>query len=266
MRSTLALIVASWRAAATYRLRLLLSIASLGATVVPLYFIANALQPVMAESIEAQGGQYFGFLIVGMMTFLLLPAAVGSLPAEVGSGINTGVLEMLLSTRARAPAIFSGMIGFSLLWTTARAAALLLAGWILGAELIWSQIASALLILALIVLAYLPVGMVGAALVICFRTPGPLPQGVLVLSTLLGGVYYPTTVIPSWIQSISDWVPLTYGLRALRGTLLEGYSLPTVLPDIGVLAAFILVLSGVGLLALNGALRYARRAGTLAHY
>ena len=142
MRSTFALIHASWRAAASYRLRLLLSLASLGATVVPLYFIANALQPVMAESIEAQGGQYFGFLIVGMVTFLLLPTAINSLPAEIGSGISTGVLEMLLATPARATSIFSGMIGFSLLWTTARAAALLLAGWLLGAELIWSQIAA----------------------------------------------------------------------------------------------------------------------------
>ena len=266
MRSTFALIHASWRAAASYRLRLLLSLASLGATVVPLYFIANALQPVMAESIEAQGGQYFGFLIVGMVTFLLLPTAINSLPAEIGSGISTGVLEMLLATPARATSIFSGMIGFSLLWTTARAAALLLAGWLLGAELIWSQIATAALILGLIVLAYLPVGMIAAALVICFRTTGPLPQGVLAVSTLLGGVYYPTTVIPSWIQSISDWVPLTYGLRALRGTLLEGYAFPAVLPDLGALVAFIIVLTGAGVLALDGAIRYSRRAGTLAHY
>lgn len=266
MRRTLALIRASWRSAASYRIRLLLSIASLGATVIPLYFIANALQPVMAESIETQGGQYFAFLIVGMVTFLLLPAAVGALPSEVGSGISTGVLEMLLATPARLASVLSGLIGFNLLWTLVRATILLLAGWILGAELVWSQIGSAALILGLIVLAYLPVGMIGAALVICFRTTGPLPQGVLVVSTLLGGVYYPTTVIPSWIQTISDWVPLTYGLRALRGTLLEGNSLAAVLPDLAALTAFVLVLFGVGSLALHGAIHYARRAGTLAHY
>ena len=32
----------------------------------------SALQPVMAPSISSQGGEYFGFLVVGMVTFLLL--------------------------------------------------------------------------------------------------------------------------------------------------------------------------------------------------
>jgi ABC-2 type transport system permease protein len=266
MRSTLALILAAWRTASSYRLRLAMSIASLAATVIPLYFVANALQPVMAESIDGQGGEYFGFLIVGMVTFLLLPAAIGSLPSEVSSGINTGVLEVLLATPARLRSIIPGMIGFNFLWTGLRASVLMLAGWMLGAELVWSHLASAALILLLIVLAYLPIGMVGAALVICFRTQGPLPQGVLLISSLLGGVYYPTTVIPAWIQIVSDWVPLTYGLRALRQTLLEGSSLAAVLPDVGILIMFVVVLSGVGVVALASAMRYARRAGTLAHY
>ena len=39
---------------------------------------------------------------------------------------------------------------------------------------------------------------------------------MLAASTLLGGVYYPTTVIPSWLASASEFVPLGYGLRALR--------------------------------------------------
>ncbi len=266
MRSTLAMIHARWRTAASYRIRLLISIASLAVTVVPLYFVANALQPVMAESIQAQGGEYFAFLIVGMVTFLLLPAAVNTLPGEVSGGINTGVLEAQLGTQTRLPSILAGMIGFNLIWTLLRAAILLLAGWVLGASIVWSQLFSAALILGLILLAYLPFGLIASALVIAFRTAGPLGQGILVVSSLLGGVYYPTTVIPSWIQSISDFIPLTYGLRALRGTLLEGMTLPSVLPDLGMLVGFVIVLTAIGWGALTLALSHARRAGTLAQY
>lgn len=266
MKDAFALVRTSWQAAKSYRLRLILSLVSLGATVVPLYFVAGALQPVMAESIARQGDQYFGFLIVGMVTFLLLPVAVNSLPSEIGSGISTGVLEALLGTPAKPASIFGGMIGFNLFWTILRATALLFAGWLLGAQLMWSQIASAALILGLIVLAYLPVGMIGAALVICFRTSGPLGQAVLGLSALLGGVYYPTTVIPSWIQSLSAWVPLTYGLRALRRSLLEGESFFAVMPDVAFLGAFAVGLSLVGVLSLSAALNHARRAGNLAQY
>lgn len=266
MRSSVALIRASWQSARTYRVRLLISIVSLGATVIPLYFIANALQPVLGESIATQGGQYFGFLVVGMVTFLLLPPAINALPSEIGSGINTGVLENLLGTPAHPAALFGGLIGFNMIWTGLRAGALLIAGWLLGAELAWSQLGSAVLILGLIVLAYLPVGMVSASLVIWFRTSGPLGQGILTISALLGGVYYPTTVIPSWIQDISGWIPLTYGLRALRRTLLEGEPLSAVGTDLMSLIGFVVVLTLLGSLALGLSLRHARIAGNLAQY
>ena len=266
MRSMLAMIHARWRTAASYRIRMILSIASLAVTVVPLYFVANALQPVMAESIQAEGGEYFAFLIVGMVTFLLLPAAVNALPGEVSGKISKSILEALLGTQSRLVSILGGMIGFNLIWTLLRAAILLMAGWVLGASIVWSQFFSGALILGLIVLAYLPFGLIASALVVAFRTAGPLGQGVLVVSSLLGGVYYPTTVIPSWIQSISDFVPLTYGLRALRGTLLEGMSLASVMPDIGMLLVFVAVLTAIGWGALTVALSHARRAGTLAQY
>src|SRR5262249_34674500 len=127
MRNSLALIQASWRAAASYRLRLLLSVVSLLGVVVPVYFVSHALQPVMAGSIAQEGGQYFGFLIIGMATFLMLPAAINTLPSEVGGGINTGTLEALLGTPARLPSIITGLIGFNIIWTSLRAAVLLLA-------------------------------------------------------------------------------------------------------------------------------------------
>jgi ABC-2 type transport system permease protein len=266
MRSTLALVHASWRSAASYRLRLVLSILSLAGTIVPIYFVAHALQPVVATSISNQGGEYFAFVVVGMVTFLLLPAALNALPGEIGSGVNTGMLEALMGTPTRLPATLTGLIGFNLLWTMLRAVVLLLAGWLLGAHLIWSRFGLASLILGLTVAAYVGIGLLSSALVIAFRTAGPLNQSVLALSGLLGGVYYPTTVIPSWIGSISDFIPLTYGLRALRASLLEGNSIAQILPDVAVLSMFAIGLMAVASLAFNVALRYARRAGTLAHY
>lgn len=266
MRSTIALVRASWQAARSYRLRMLGSIAGLLLSVIPLYFIATALQPIMADKIAHEGGQYFAFLMVGTVTFMLLPTAMQSLPGSIGGGIRSGVFEALLGTRARLPALLAGMSGFGLLWTALRAFTMLIGGWLLGAAILWSQLGSAVLILVLIVLAYLPFGLIGGAMVVAFRTTGPLSKAVLTLSALLGGVYYPTQVIPSWIQSISAFIPLTYGLRSLRRTMLEGESLTAVLPDLGILGLFIVVLMSIGVLSLNGALRYARHAGTLTQY
>lgn len=266
MREALALVRASWLSAVSYRLSMVFSIAGLAAVVVPVYFVANALQPLLAEAIAGEGGQYFAFVLVGMITLNYLADAVQSLPGAIRGGVNTGTLEALLSTPASLPSLLGGLTAYDFIWTSIRAAIFLLAGWVLGAEYAWDRVLSAVGILLLIVLSYLPFGLLTAAMVLAFRTTGPLPRLVLLLSGLLGGVYYPTTVIPSWLQHVSDAIPLTYGLRALRQVFLEGMPLAAVTMDLAILAAFTAVLLAVSLWAFASALQYARRTGTLAQY
>lgn len=266
MREIYALLRASWLNAASYRLSWVISIVSLLVAVVPLYFVANALQPVMAESIRAEGEHYFGFVLVGVIAYSFLGSAMESLPGAVGGGITSGTLEAQLGTPTRLPLILVGLISYSFLWVTVRALLLLAAGALLGARLFWSQIPMGIAILALIILAYIPIGLMAAALVLTFRTAGPLTRGMMTLSVLLGGVYYPTHVIPSWIESISAAIPLTYGLRALRGTVLEGLPVGAVLPDLAILAAFVVILTAIGMSTFSLALRHARHIGTLTQY
>lgn len=266
MRKVLALVRASWLAAASYRVGMAMSLASLLLTIVPLYFVANALQPVMAESIRTEGSQYFAFALVGLISIYFISTAVTSLPAALGSGIMNGTLEALLSTPTSLPTLFAGLTGYSFLWSTLKAIIALTMGWALGAQIAWDHALMAAIILLLIIFAHIPVGILSAALFLAFRTAGPLPQGVLTLSVLLGGVYYPTHVIPSWLESVSGLMPLTYGLRALRRVLLEGMSLPAVATDLAVLTAFAVVLFAGSSLIFAFALNYARRTGSLAQY
>ena len=261
-----ALLRANWQVGSSYRLDMAASLAGLVVTVVPVYFVAHALQPMMAASISAQGGQYFGFVLVGMIAFTFLGVAVSALPKVIGAGIASGTLEAYLATPAPLPTILAGLVSYELLWSVARAFLVLGAGAALGAHVAWDRSLLALGVLALIVLAHLPFGIFAAALVLWFRTTGPLPKGILAASGLLGGVYYPTQVIPAWLHTVSAGLPLTYGLRSLRRVLLDGASLGAVAGDLGVLAAFAAVLLAASLWVFTRALGDARRAGTLAQY
>lgn len=266
MRRIVALCRAQWETMLSYRLQLLISIAGLLVTVIPLYFISGALQPVMASAIKTEGEQSFGFLLVGLTTFSLVSVAVVALPSRVASSIGNGVLEALLATPTSTPTLFAGLSAFDMVWAVLKGAVLLASGWALGANLVLGQVVPGALILALIVLAHIPIGLVGAAMVLTFRTAGPIPKGVLMVSGLLGGVYYPTHVIPSWLQSISAFLPLSYGLRALRRVVLQDASLAAVAPDLLALLAATAILTVLGVGALSAALRYARRLGTLSQY
>jgi len=266
MAEALALMRMSWLSAISYRLNMVISLGALLVSIVPLYFIANAIQPVIEDAIQTQGGEYFTFLLVGIVTFSFLTTAVNSLPGAIGGGIGSGTLEAMFATPARIPALIVGFMGYGFVWTAVRALVLLTAGLAFGAEYAIGSLFSAFLILLLIILAYVPIGLIGAAMVLVFRTTGPLPKIVLVFSGLLGGVYYPTHVIPSWLEHLSAIVPLTYGLRPLRQTLLEGMPLHAVMLDLTILCAFVVGLLAVGWIAFTKALRYSRKAGTLSQY
>jgi ABC-2 type transport system permease protein len=266
MFKIVALMRASALQAASYRLNLVFSVLGLVATTIPIYFVTDALQPTMEGVIDAQASSYFAFVLVGIFVFGFLGLALRQVAAIISSGIGSGTLEAMLSTSTRLPTIFAGLVAYSYCWQLVRGLLLLVFGTILGASLLWGQMLFGGIILILIILSYLAIGIVGGAMVLAFRTTGPLTSVVLTVSGLLGGVYYPTEVIPSWLENISFVVPLTYGLRSMRQLILNGASLPEIMPDVAILAGIAFGLLSISSILFFAAFNYARRTGTLTHY
>jgi ABC-2 type transport system permease protein len=266
LRKVAALMRVEFLSATSYRLRMVLGIAGLAATLVPLFFVAEALQPVVADSIREEGERYYGFLLVGMAALGFVTFALRSIEGPIASGIGTGTLEALLATPTTLSVLLAGLMGYDFLRTVGRALLLMAALLVAGTSVTWSALPLTLVILALITAAYLGVGLVAAALHLAFRTSGPLLTGTMTVSALLGGAYYSTTVVPAVIEPLTHVVPLTYGLRALRQSLLHGASFGTVALDVAILSGLAVLLLAVGALAMGVGLRHARRAGTLTQY
>ena len=266
MRECIALVRSTWLTECSYRLNMAISLVSLAFVVVPLYFVSNALQPLMASAISSQSREYFAFTLLGALAFALISTSVSAFPSALGAAIGRGTLEAFLATPTSPAVIFSGMSAYSVLWALVRGAVLLATGVALGVHIVWGNSLTSAFILGLLLLAHAGVGLIGGSLLLCFRTTGPLLSGVLTVSAFLGGVYYPTHVIPSWLQQVSKVLPLTYDLRALRQSALRGEPFAAVSGDVAMLAAQTGVLLAIGSLAMAVALRHARRTGTLSHY
>jgi ABC-2 type transport system permease protein len=266
MHKIWALIRASWLVASSYKMGFVFSFGSLVLSVVPIFFVTGALQSTMANAIRGQGDQYFAFLIVGLIGLQLVSTTIFAVPGALQSATSTGTLEALLATPTPIVALLAGLSGYEVLLSALRGLVMLLAATLLGAHVAWSQLGASIPIMALLILAHLPVGIITAAMVLAFRARGPLAQLVYLSSTFLGGVYYPTTVIPGWIQSLSAFLPITYALRALRSVLIEGRPITSVGRELGVLVLFTTGLMIVSTVAFRAAMRYARRIGNLAQY
>ena len=265
-RAVGALLRASWFQARSYRISLLMQVGGLLITAVPLYFVTTALQPTMAQTIAGEAKEFFGFVIVGSVGLMLATTSITTLQSAIAGGISTGYFESLLMTRAPVASILTGLSAYGMVLTLVRATVLVTAGALLGANLVWSQAIPALFIAALLVMAHWGIGLIGAALVIAFRTAGPLTQIVMILSTFFGGVYYPVSAIPGWLGAISQVMPIAYGLKALRRVLLQGEGLTAVAPEVAILAAMGIITLALGAVAVSAALRYGKKSGTLGTY
>ena len=265
-RAALELTRASWRTAKSYRVSFALSFVSLVVTIVPVYFVATALQPFMASVIAEESREYFGFVLLGTIVLALVSPALTSFAGSVSGGLSSGFFEALLVTPTPLPALLIGQTGYAFVWAVARVFLLLAAGLGLGVHVQWIRLPEALLVVGLIVAAYAGVGLVAAAFVVSFRTNATIPQGILFLSTVLGGVYFPTSVLPPAIAPLAEWLPLTPGLRAVRRALLLGYPLSTIGGDLFRLAGLAALCTVAGVAALRWSFGYARRAGSLSQY
>lgn len=266
MRATLALVRVAWLSAISYRTSFALSLAAAAATVVPVYFVANALHPTMAEAIRGEAPGYFGFLVLGLAAYNLAVASANSLPSAVASGIGAGTLEPLLATPAGTPSVLAGLSGYGMLWAALRALMLVGGGLALGLRPDATGLPIALVALLLVVVAYAAIGMLDAAFVVAFRVRTPFVAATLTASALLGGVYFPSTAVPAWLATLTPFVPLSFGARVLRRALLEQATLGSVGHDLLLLGIECVVLVAAGVAALSVALDRARRTGTLGQY
>ena len=86
------------------------------------------------------------------------------------------------------------------------------------------------------------------------------------ISALLGGLYFPISVLPDWLRTFSYFLPVTYSLEGMRLAILKGYSLGELLPNILALVLFSIVMFPFSIIVFNIAVKIAKRDGSLTHY
>ncbi len=133
--------------------------------------------------------------------------------------------------------------------------------WAFGFDFVGAGPVSLALFLLGCFLTALAVGLLVCALVLLFGTRAETSAWAAVnFIMMLSGIYYPVSVLPAWVQSVSAAIPLTYFLDAFRA----GYGFPSQFAH-PFLTGFALVTGYVllGHWALAAAITHARRTGLL---
>jgi ABC-2 type transport system permease protein len=232
------------------------------------FVISQLVEPSSMAVAELGSIDYFSFVLVGLAFYLYLQSSLGAFAAKVRQEQLTGTLEALLTT----PTHISEIILYSSVWdfvvASFRVFVYLLIGTLLGVRIAWENAFSALVVLILTIASFSGIGILSASLILYFKRGDPLNFLIVSTHTLLGGVLFPTELLRRWpwVEALSNLLPLTYALRAVRRTLLAGASLYEVRREIAILALFAAILLPASLLAFRLALGKVREEGSLVQY
>jgi ABC-2 type transport system permease protein len=123
---------------------------------------------------------------------------------------------------------------------------------------------AAVLIIAAGSISLIGLGTISAILPMLFTERGAQMAYIIrAVILLISGVYYPISVLPSWLQVFSRVSPATYMLDGLRASIQQGYGISALWYDIWPLLVCGVVSVPAGLWIFNQAERFAKRTGRL---
>jgi ABC-2 type transport system permease protein len=230
------------------------------------YYVARFVDSPQLQHALPQDETYFAFSLIGFVFFDYLNAALDTFDRSLEEARDSGTLEHLLVTQTSLPVILAGSAIYPFVATTLRIAVYIAWGAILFGfplrEANWLAVASVLLAT---LLAFSGLGILSASYLLLFKRGNPAKWFLLGVSSVAGGMLFPVSVLPDWLQLVARLNPVTYALDAMRAALLGGAGLHAVLQPLLVLLLFAAVLLPLSMVVFAWALRRTKTTGTLMH-
>jgi ABC-2 type transport system permease protein len=254
------------RIASSYRSPLVLeAIEGLFAAAMFYYAAKFVDSPGLRESLP-QGNSYFAYSLVGFLFFDYLNAAIDTFDRSLQEARDGGTLEPLLVTQVSLPVVLTGSALYPFASTTLRIAVYI--GWgavLFGFPLHSANWVSVCAVLMVTLLAFSGLGIFSASHLLLFKRGNPAKWFLIGASSIVGGMLFPVSILPSWLQFVARLNPVTYALDAMRAALLDGANLLAIAKPLLVLLLFGAILLPASAATFAWALRRTKMTGTLTH-
>ncbi len=231
------------------------------------YFVGDVFKGVSTPALRPYKGNYFAFLIIGVAFTDYLTVSLASFTNSIQESQLMGTLEILLLSPCR----FSTLLISSSLWpslfTSLRFLLYLVFGtFLFGLDIGNANPLAAVVIMVLSIVCFSSIGIIVSSVTLVFKRGVPVNYLIGGVFSFLGGVAFPSEVLPPWLVKLSAYIPLTHALTAMRRALLDGDGVTQLLPEIGALLLFAAVFIPIGLYLVHLAVRRIKTVGTVTHY
>jgi ABC-2 type transport system permease protein len=231
------------------------------------YFIGKMVGTQPLPALASYGGSLLAYLLIGIALTDCVGVSLFSFAQQIREGQTTGTLEAALMS----PVGLGKILIYSSLWnyflSAVRFVLYLTAGSLLyGADLSRCNLPAAMLVFVLTVLCFMGIGILWAGALLMIKRGESIVTFGATLVLLTGGVLFPVSMLPGWVQWLGNAIPLTHALDGMRHALLQGYSIRQLSPVLLRLAAFAVALVSIGIGGFSWAVDQAKHSGSLTQY
>lgn len=252
---------------ASYHLSFFSTIFSALTSLAIYYFIDALFGHRITGDLSEFGVNYFSYVLLGIIFFSYTGIGISSFSGSIRAEQLQGTLESLLLTPTKTSVILLSMAVWNLLFASTDALIYMGLGiFLFKVDLSNINFISAAVISLLTIVSFSGVGILSASFVLFFKRGDPAGWFMNNAEGLLGGVYYPVTVMPAFLQFLAKLIPVTYAVHGIQLAVYKGYSLAQLKAECGFLLLFCLLLVPISFLSFAYALKKARQQGSLAQY
>ena len=233
--------------------------------------VANTLTIVfIAKGIEATGGSIdvnraTTTLLIGAVVWAYLGILFEFLTETVAWERWEGTIEYTFMAPLSRSMHLAGQGVFAVLYGLARAVLLfVVVAFFFDLALPDADFLAALVVLVVASVSFIGIGTMTAVLPLISPEKGMqlgfVAQGMLLV---VSGVYYPVSVLPTWMEWLAKISPATYALDGIREAILEGQGLSRMWDEIWPLLVIGVASIPLGLWVFGRGEQYAKRHGKL---
>ncbi|MCK4244213.1 MAG: ABC transporter permease [Candidatus Omnitrophica bacterium] len=251
----------------SYKFAFFFNFFSVFTSLLTFFFINRLFGSRISSHLEPFGRDYFSYTILAQAFFTYVGTGLGGIAGRLRGEAMTGTLESLLVTPTKMRTLLLSMG----LWNFGFASVDLFLYLFFGVfffkiDISQINLLATFIIFFFTIIAFSSLGLISGSFILVLKRGNPVNWLVSTLSGLLGGVYFPVTVLPKWLQAISAWIPVTYAIKGLELAVYQGASLATLSSDVIKLALFAIILLPLGIYSFGYALRRAKIEGSLVRY
>jgi len=191
-------------------------------TAASFYFISEIFINTKSDHLEAFNYDYFIFATIGIAILDIVITIMRSLTQSLREAQSFGYVEFLFISKIKPGYIFlcaaiypflKGIIKFILY--------VLLIQILSDHSFLFSSIIISFFLFLVMLIPFLALSYLSVSFVLYFKQSDPINFFINIIISVFSGIIYPVTVLPVFMQNISNFIPLTNQLNSARQVLIN---------------------------------------------